>query len=185
MEFGHMKKWILTAFTIAAVSTSGCSSKPDKDKEQNAISNYERLMLEEHKKTGEVLSRAAMLSAKALSVMARTNQAKVQPVLSNEQIRQARFQDQYIPLGMEVKTSLAWDGAPEPLMKSIAAAAGYEIIYLNERPPIAMTVTTSPEKRMLRDFFFIVEQQTVGYIESIKIEDKTDRRVIFVKYSAF
>lgn len=179
-----MKKWNLITL-VTALAISACSSTADKSKEVEAISNYERLMLEEHKRTGEVLSRAALLSAKALAVYVKTNQAKVQPLLSADQIRQARFQDEYIPLGMEVKTSVSWDAAPEPLMKSIAAAAGYEIIYLNERPPISKTVTVSPEKRILRDFFHIVRQQTVGYIDSIRIDDKSSRRVIFVKYSEF
>lgn len=180
-----MNKWILTTAAVAFTLLSGCSSNQNKEKEAGAISNYERLMLEEQKRTGEVLSRAAMLSSKAIAVMVRTNQAKVQPMLSSDQIRQARFQDEYIPLGMEIKASFAWDSAPEPLMKAVAAAAGYEVVYLNQRPPIAKNVTVSPEKRLLRDFFFIIEQQTSGYIESIQIVDKIERRTVFVKYAEF
>lgn len=179
-----MNKWTLTA-TIVLLTLSGCASNQDKQKEANAVSNYERLMLEEQKRTGEVLARAAMLSSKAITVLVRTNQAKVQPVLTSDQIRQARFQNSYIPLGMETKASFAWDSAPEPLMKAVAAAAGYQVVYLNQRPPVSMSVTVSPEKRYLRDFFWIVEQQTNGYIESIEINDKIEQRTVFVKYAAF
>lgn len=171
-------------FIAAAFFLGGCASAPPKDDEL-AISAYERMMLEEQRRTGEILSRAALLSAKAMTVYVKTNQAKNQPLLDSDQIRQARFQMYYIPQGMEVRFSLPWDGAPEPIMKSLASRAGYELHFANQRPPISKSVTVSADVRNVKDFFNIIEQQSKGYIKEIVYDDKVAQKKITVYYEEF
>lgn len=175
-----MKKLFIFATLFAMLS--GCASKPEPKQE---LSAYERELLAEHRRTEEVIAKAALLSSKAVAVYVRTNQALVQPLLSAEQIRQARFQEQHIPNGMETILSMPFDGAPEPIISRVASSAGYRLEFANQRPPISNGVTISNEPRNLRQILAVVEQQTVGYIEKIAITDSAEDKVIRVIYAKF
>ena len=162
-----------------------CASSKRDPVDQPSLSVYQKKVLEEDRRTMEVLSKAAVLSAKSLAVFVRTEQAVHQPAMTAEQVRQARFQDSYIPVNMEQKVEYAWDSSPEPLLSSLAANAGYRLVYTNERPPIAKSVTVSSKPRMISDYINIIEQQTTGYIKEIRVDDKSDDKVIRVFYSKF
>jgi hypothetical protein len=177
-----MEKNIIYLATTILLITSGCANKQISEP---SISVYEKMIFEERKRTNEVLVKAALLSSKSLAVYTRTKQALQQKTLTSEQIRIARWQDQYIPVNMEQKESFSWDSAPEPIMRSLASIAGYELDFINQRPPISRSVTVDPQFRMIRDFFYIIEQQTNGYIEKINIDDKSDRKLITVYYADF
>ncbi len=174
----------VTTILLLALLTTSCASTKTEVK-QETLSVFQKKILEEDRRTEEVLAKAAALSAKSLAVFVRTEQAAIQPELTAEQIRQARFQAEYIPVNMEQKVEYAWDSAPEPLLFALASNAGYELIYVNQRPPIPKTVTASSEFRMISTYIDIIRQQTKGYIESIVPDDKSDRKVIRIKYSDF
>lgn len=177
-----MDSKILTIL-ISVLFVTACSST-SKPKEPE-MSPYERAIFEERKRTNEVLAKAALLSSRSLAVYTRTKQALQQKELTAEQIRIARHQNEYIPTNMDQKVSLPVDSAPEPIIKTIASIAGYEIRFVNQRPPITRSVTIDKQKRMLRDFIFIIEQQTQGYIKNINVDDKYDRKLITVYYDDF
>lgn len=179
-----MKRLKFNCLIVAAVASSlyGCATPP---KQTVGLSAYEAELIAEHKRTEEVIAKAALLSSKALAVYVRTNQALVQPVLSAEQIRQAQFQESHIPNGMEPENEMGWDGAPEPLLSRIAAMSGYRVEYENQRPPVSRGMTMSPTRRNLRQMIAVVEQQSIGYIEKISIVDEVDNKVIRVIYSQF
>lgn len=179
MDFS--KKLLAIVFTA---SLMGCASS-SKEIEEPALSIYQKKILKEEQITNEILAKAALLSAKSLAVFVRTEQAAQQPEMTSEQIRQARFKETYIPVNMEQKVEYVWDSAPEPLMSALAANAGYELAYMNERPPIPKTVTISSQKRMIATYFDIIEQQSAGYIDRIVTDDKADRKMIRIYYSQF
>jgi hypothetical protein len=175
-------KLITTLCAVVALST-GCASTKEID--TSKLSPYEEALKQEHERTGEILSKAALLTSKSFAVYTRTNQAKVQPLLTNQQIRQARHQKYYVPNGMEDKQSYSWDSAPEPLLITLANASGYKLKFVNERPPVSRSVTVSPDRRQIKDFFDIITQQTEGYIDKIDIDDKSEIKLITVIYSRF
>lgn len=166
----------------AILILAGCASSP---KPQSTLSAYEAELMAEHKRTEEVIAKAALLSSRALAVYVRTNQALTQPLLTSEQIRQAVFQETYIPNGMEPQSEMGWDGAPEPLLSRIASMSGYRLDFANQRPPFGRGITMSAEKRNLREMIAVVEQQSKGYIDKIQIVDSVPDKVIIVHYAAF
>jgi|TARA_B110000196_G_C21086264_1_gene635176 hypothetical protein len=169
--------------SIAVGILSGCVSSPKQ--ETPGLSAYEKAILTEYQRTEEVLSKAALISSRSLMVMARTKQAKEQPTLTAEQVRLARAQNNYIPIGMEVIESIPWDGAPEPLLFTIASMAGYQLEFSNQAPPISKDVTISSDQRNLRELIAAIEQQTPNYIEEIDIDDKAYNKKITIKYVSF
>lgn len=162
---------------------TGCVTA--KHQRNDGLTAYEQAILLEQKRTVEVLSKAALISSKSLSVMARTKQSLLQPTLTAEQIRVARAQNDYIPVGMEAKHSFPWDGAPEPYLNAIATMSKYKLVYANQRPPITKDITVSNDKISIKQMIYAVEQQTVGYIDDIFVDDKNDSKVITVYYSKF
>lgn len=169
---------------IAVTGISGCSTTKE-PVDNKSLSLYQQKILEEDRRTEEVLSKAAALSAKALAVYVRTEQALAQKELTAEQIRQARFQKNYVPVNMEQRVQFSWDSAPEPLLSSLASIAGYKLVYTNQRPPISKSVTASDAPRSVNDYIEIIRQQTSGYIEEINTDDLYNEKVIKVTYSEF
>jgi hypothetical protein len=149
------------------------------------LTAYEKAILLEQQRTVEVLSKAALISSKSLAVMARTRQALNQPTLTAEQIRVARAQNDYIPVGMEAKHNFPWDGAPEPYLATIAAMSHYKLVFANQRPPITKDITVSNDKINIKQMIYAVEQQTTGYIEQIDVDDKSAEKVITIYYTQF
>lgn len=167
---------------LTSLALTGCATKQEPKQE---LSAYEKELLAEHRRTEEVIAKAALLSSKAVAVYVRTNQALVQPMLSSEQIRQARFQEQHIPNGMEVILSMPFDGAPEPIISRVASTAGYRLEFVNQRPPVSRGVTISSDPRNLRQVLAVIEQQSAGYIEKISIVDSAEEKTIRVFYAKF
>lgn len=170
----------------ACLILSGCVT-PKSDIDKESLSLYEKKMLEEDKRTNEILSKAALLSAKSLAVFVRTEQARHQKTLTAEQIRIARFENNYIHINMEQMVEYAWDAAPEALLHALASNSGYRLIFENERPPITRAVSISSKPRMIQDYIYIIEQQSMknGYIKDIIIDDKRDDKTIKVVYEDF
>jgi hypothetical protein len=179
-----MDRFTLVTIGILSTFTYGCATPREKI-DTESMSIYQKKVLEENQRTNEVLAKAALLSAKSLAVFVRTEQAVRQKELSSEQIRQARFQSDYIPVNMEQKIEYAWDAAPEPLIAALAANAGYELIYVNQKPPIPKTVTVSSELRMITEYFDIIQEQAKGYIKDIVPDDKYNKKVIRIYYAEF
>lgn len=179
------KKGFLLVF--CALVITGCSSTPSPSQsELDSYEHYERIVKDEYQRIGEVLARSALLSSKSVAVLARTRQGLEASDLTSEEIRLLRWQNEYIPINMEMTISdYAWDGPPEPVLRRMASAANYEIQFINERPPISKSVTISPATRNIKNYILSVKQQTDDYIDKIYIDDKTDRKLITVYYSAF
>jgi hypothetical protein len=185
MEVTMYKKGLLLASAFLIVS--GCSSKPGPSQDEiDSFEHYENIVKDEYQRIGEVLSRSALLSSKSVAVLARTKQGLVASDLTSEEIRLLRWQNEYIPVNMEMTISdWAWDGPPEPVLKRMASAAKYELQFVNQRPPISKSVTISADTRNIKNYILSVDQQTDGYIEKIYIDDRTDRKLITVYYSSF
>lgn len=170
---------------IGTLVVSGCASTKKEPVDSKSLSIYQQKILEEDRITNEVLSKAAALSAKSLAVFVRTEQAVHQPLMSAEEIRQARFQNDYIPVNMEQMIEYHWDAAPEALLDALAMNTGYKVYYHNERHPIPKAVTISSKSRMVIDYINIIEQQSQDYIDRIFVDDKYDKKIIHVFYSKF
>lgn len=182
---GAFKKTAAIFFIATSILSSGCASTKKDPVDERSLSLYQEKMIKENQITQEVLAKAALLSAKSLAVFVRTEQAVHQPNLTAEQIRQARFQNEYIPVNMEVMLDYASDTTPEPLISAIATNTGYQVEYVNERPPIGKAVTIGSGSRKAIKYINIIKQQASGYIDNIIVDDKYDRKVIYVFYSKF
>jgi hypothetical protein len=169
---------------ITTLALGGCASRSS-NAPSDGMEEYQKRILEEKKRTEEVLTNAALLSSKSLAVLVRTKQALAQSTMTAEQVRIARAKNNYIPTGMEVKLKRSWDSAPEPLLQILASVAGYRLNFANERPPIPKAVTVSHKSRNIREYISIIEQQTTDYIEIIDIDDLSTDKVITVKYVEF
>ena len=86
---------------------------------------------------------------------------------------------------MEQKVEWGWDGAPEPVLRQISMVAGYRLVFTNERPPITKAVTMASKHRMLSEYIDIIDQQTKDYIDTIRVDDESEDKVIYVTYSDF
>ncbi|MEG3764899.1 DotD/TraH family lipoprotein [Alteromonas sp. 14N.309.X.WAT.G.H12] len=165
---------------------SGCTATRNAKPITNGeLSPFEQKIYEDNKRTNEILSNAALLSSKSLATFVRTEQALAQKTLTAEQIRQARWQRDYIPVNMEQMMQTGWGYAPEPLIALVASTAGYRVIYHNERPPITRSVIVEAKSRRLVDYLAIIDQQTEGYIDEIIPDDGQEDKVIHVYYSKF
>jgi len=172
---------IIATATIA-LALCACKSTPSPVQE---MTPYEKVMAASNKRTKDILVKAALLAAKAQAVRARTEQALHQPMLSSDQIRQARFQNEYVPVGMDKKIQLSWAAAPEPVIQRVASTAGYELKFKNQRNPIPEDVYLDSTLRSLKEIIDSVEIQSRGYIDRIDIVDDHDRKVITVVYTKF
>lgn len=177
-----MKRFITTTL-MASILLSGCMSTPDKKVE--GLTPFEEEQLKTKKETMELLAKSALLASKAQSVLAKTEQAYYQPLLNADKIRQARFQNEYIPRGMEKEIEISWASSPEPVLHRLSVASGYELVFKNQRPPIPEDVYISSEPKSIKTLLDIVEQQTTGYIESIVTTDTYDAKIILVTYAKF
>jgi hypothetical protein len=168
---------------VAISSMFGCASSNTKNNAE--IAPYEKAQLESKKETMQLLSKAALLAAKAQSVLAKTEQAYYQPLLDADQIRQARAQNEIVPRGMEKKIPISWTAAPEPVLAMLANASGYTLQYKNQRPPIPEDVYISGEPKNIKQLLDSIETQAEGYIKSIDTTDTYDIKLITVTYESF
>lgn len=180
------KKKTLFAVAIASLLMGGCATTRDAAPiTESELSPFEKKVYEDNKRTNEILSNAALLSSKSLATYVRTEQALAQKNLTAEEIRQARFQRDYIPFNMEQKMRTSWGYAPEPLIALVASTAGYRVVYHNERPPITRSVIIEAKSRQLSEYLDIIMQQADGYIEDIVPDDGMEENIIHVFYSKF
>ena len=173
----------LFIFAVAAIALSGCET--NKNSNKNEMAPYEKAQLESKKETMAILAKAALLSSKAQSVLAKTEQAYYQPLLDADKIRQARAQNETIPRGMEKKIPISWAAAPEPVLTMLANASGYTLNYANQRPPIPEDVYITGEPKNIKQLIDSIDQQTDGYIKEIIITDTFDKKLITVFYEKF
>jgi len=176
------KKHQVTVALIVAIALGGCASTKEKP---TGISEYEREIIKSQKRTNDILAKAALLAAKAQTVRTKTEQAYYQPLLTSDQVRQARHQLEYIPLGMDRKTRLAWAAAPEPALQRIATISGYELYSKNQPRPIPEDVYIDNKLRNMKELIDIIETQSKGYIDEIAIVDDQDKKTITIIYSKF
>lgn len=175
-----MKRTFVLAL-LSCILFSGCSSTSNEGLPPK-MNHFEKKLYEEEKRTQEVLGKAALLSAKAMAVYVKTNQALKQGEMTAEQIRQARAQNERIEINFEQYMETGYNGAPEPLIQRIATQAGYRLVYANEPPPIPKTVSLSNQKRMLKKYINIIQQKAGNYIDRIDINDASGKFVITVWY---
>ena len=174
-------KRILSTALIPCFLLSGCASTENERAPE--MYYFEKKIYEEDKRTNEVLSKASLLSAKALAVYVKTNQALKQGELTAEQIRQARAQNERVEINFEQIMETGYVGAPEPLIQRIATQAGYKLVYANERPPIVpTTLSLKNEKRTLKKYVNIIQQYGGGYIDRIDINDSQGKFIMTVWY---
>lgn len=177
-----MKRTFAIAITSCLLIT-GCASTKSNDSVPE-MNHFERKIYEEEKRTNEVLSKAALLSAKAMAVYVKTNQSLKQGEMTAEQIRQARAQNERIEINFEQQLETGYNGAPEPLLQRIATQAGYRLVYANERPPVPKTISFGNDKRTLKKYVNIIQQQAGNYIDRIDINDASGKFVVTVWYVA-
>jgi hypothetical protein len=175
--------WIPVIGSVMLLS-SGCATTKDvpmpTDEEK-----YQKALFDETQKTLQLLARSAELASESINVYVRTNQAKVQPLLTHEQIRQARFQYSHTPTGMEKTFSFPWYSAPEPYLARLASISGYKLEYTNQQPPIAKSIYISALSRNVMQFINAVEQTASGYIKDITVDEKGNTKTIYVTYEEF
>ena len=172
-------KRILSTALIPCFLLSGCAST---ENERAPEMNYfEKKIYEEDKRTNEVLSKASLLSAKALAVYVKTNQALKQGELTAEQIRQARAQNERVEINFEQIMETAMLVHRSRLYKEFTQA-GYKLTYANERPPIVPTTLSLKNEKRTKKIRHIIQQYGGGYIDRIDINDSQGKFIMTVWY---
>ncbi len=179
-----MKKNIIIPI-IGIGLLSGCSSFSEQE-DTSKLTNkkdYEQLIVENRKMTHEnmlITAEKAYQTQQAIFEVMNAI-ALSDKNMSAEDIRQAEWQNTYIPEGMERDISVDWDAYPEEILKLLANASDYEVVFRGKPYPVAKTVSVDDKPKPIKRVIDDVAMQSKGYIDSVDIFE--DSRLIVVKYS--
>lgn len=168
-----MKKLLITTLLCATtLGMGGCSTTQKKDIAPEEV-NYERLALEEQKKLYLNIQQISYKALESQRIRHKVQNAASIKVMDADQIREANWQNNYIPVGMEREFSIDWKYDAEPLLKMLADYSDYTISFIGKPYPIKKNVVIYPERRNIKSIIDDVGIQTEGYIKKIEILEDT------------
>lgn len=167
-----MNKTLVTIL-VSSLLLSGCTTtKNNKEAEATSNIDYEMLALEEQKKLYDNLEEIANKALEAQRIRQKVQNAASVQVMDADQVREALWQESYVPEGMDAEVPIDWKGAPEPLLKVLANYSHYEIYFENNPYPIARDIVIPSSRMNVKKLIDEVERQSQGYISDIKIYEK-------------
>lgn len=178
-----MKNLIVTTFfCLSVLAITGCSSTPKKEVETANV-DYEKLALQEQKKLYLNIQTISYKALETQRIRQKVQNAASLRKMDADQIREANWQNNYIPIGMEREFSIDWKYDPEPLLKMLANYAKYTIAFKGKPYPIKKNIIIYPEKRNIKEIIDDVAYQTKGYISKIEIlEDIKHINIIYTEH---
>jgi hypothetical protein len=178
-----MKKPIFTTFLcLSLLGVTGCTSTPKKEVKSTSV-DYEKLALQEQKKLYLNIQTISYKALETQRIRQKVQNAASLQKMDADQIREANWQNNYIPVGMDREFTIDWKYDPEPLLKMLANYAKYTISFKGKPYPIKKNIIIHPEKRNIKDIIDDVAYQTKGYIDKIEIlEDIKHINIIYMEH---
>lgn len=179
-----MKKVVLT-LAIASILGGCVSSKNVENKKSDLITNqeYRKILLKEEQKLNDRLAKSALLAAESQKIMAETKNGLLRPMYDYDKIREARFQSNYIPVGMERILPIDWDGPVEPVLETLVHYSGYSIVYNGSKPLQSRDVSLLPGDLNIKQHIDNIDINAKGYIKDILINEPD--KIVTVIYENF
>lgn len=176
-----MRKILLATLVFVTVfGTTGCATTKKNNVEVDK-KDYELLALQEQKKLYLNLQEISYKALETQRVRQKVQNAASLKVMSADEIREANWQNSYIPVGMERTFTIDWKYAPEPLLRTLANYAKYTISFEGKAYPIEKNVVIYPERQNIKQIIDDVGRQTKDYIADIQIlEDIKHIKVIYL-----
>lgn len=175
-----MNKSILFCI-LSSILMTGCSSfSSEEEIEKAPVPQYQPSIVSE-KEVHDAFIQAAQNVDKALLVYTEVNNAAKQEELTYEKIRQANWEAQYIPSGMERRRTFTWDGPLRPLISQLAKDTDYQIRFIGELPPEPHTISVVANETMVIDVIRDINAKVDGLVD-ISIHDKNEIKLIEVIY---
>lgn len=166
-----MNKTLVTIL-VSSLMLNGCTTTNNNKEVENSNIDYEMLALEEQKKLYDNLEEIANKALEAQRIRQKVQNAASIQVMDADQVREALWQESYVPDGMEMVVPIDWKGSPEPLLKVLANYSHYEIYFENNPYPIARDIVIPASRMNVKKLIDEVERQAQGYISDIKIYEK-------------
>lgn len=171
-------KKITAMLLLSALALTGCGVKATKPIDMS-VSKYSIDETREDE-IHEAIVNASKSAAKSLNILASVNNAEKNDVLTYEQIRQARFNATYIPVGFESKITITnWDGPISPILRRLEVLSGYKFVVLTPEPSYGLFVTLNFKDATLMDVVNSIDAQ-LGSVINIEIIE--DEKVVKVRY---
>lgn len=171
-------KKITAMLLLSALAISGCGVKATKPIDMS-VSKY---AIDEAREDEihEAIVNASKSAAKSLHILASVNNAEKNDVLTYDQIRQARFNSTYVPVGFEsTMTITGWDGPVTPVMRRLEVLSGYKFVTLTPEPSYGLFVTLNFKDAKLMDIINSIDAQLGN---AINIEIIEDEKLVNIKY---
>lgn len=173
-----INKNITAILLLSTLAISGCSVKATKPIDMR-VSQY---AIDEAKEEEihEAIVNASKSAAKSLHILASVNNAEKNEVLTYEQIRQARFNATYTPVGLDSKITITnWNGPIGPVLRQLEIVSGYRFEQLTPEPSYGLFVTLNFNDAQVMDVLRSIDSQ-LGDVINMKIIE--DEKLVEVKY---
>lgn len=176
MKIKNPTKVFLLLSSIAVLS--GCGVKAQKPTDLK-VSQY---AIEEPKEAEihEALVKAASSASESLRILASVNNAEKNKVLTHEQIKQARFNATYTPVGLDSKMTITnWNGPLTPIFKQLEVLSGYQFIQRTPEPSYGLFVTLNFRDETIMNVMRSIDAQ-LG--DAIKMRILEDDKIVEIEY---
>lgn len=165
---------------LSSILVTGCSSFSEEEIEKAPVPQYQPSVVSE-KEVHDAFIQAAKNVDKAFLIYTEVNNAAKQDELTYEKIRQANWEAQYIPSGMERRTTFEWNGPLRPLISQLAKDTDYQIRFVGELPPEPHSISVVANQTMIIDVIRDINAKVDGLV-NISIHDKNEIKLIEVIY---
>jgi hypothetical protein len=173
----------ILGLAIICATMSGCSLFKAKEyelKKQEYTSKTYNMEAPSDREIYETLAQAAKNIDKSVEILASVNSAAKSETMTYDQIRQARWQKTYTPLGLEREVTIRdWNGPVGPIFTQIEKITNYKIKILNEAPAYGNFVSINAIKEPAIN---IIRKVNADLGERIKINILEDEKIIEVSY---
>lgn len=173
-----LNKKTTAAIILTSIMISGCGVKATKPVDMRA-SQYS---IEEasEREIHEALVLAAKNASKSLNILANVNNAEKNEVLTYDQIRQARFNATYTPVGMDSKMTITnWNGPVTPVFRQLEILSGYKFIQRTPEPSYGLFVSLNFKDESLMNIIRSIDSQ-LG--DAININIIEDDKIVEIEY---
>ncbi len=173
----------ILVLAIICATMSGCSMFKAKEyelKKQEYSAKTFNTEAPSDREIYETLAQAAKNMDKSVEILASVNSASKAETMTYDQIRQARWQKTYTPLGMEREVTIRdWNGPVGPLFTQLEKITNYKIVVLNDAPAYGNFVSINAIKEPAIN---VIRKINADLQDRIKIDILEDEKIIEVTY---
>tara|TARA_Y100000588_G_scaffold341918_1_gene386304 strand:+ start:1248 stop:1787 length:540 start_codon:yes stop_codon:yes gene_type:complete len=174
-----MNKRILFCILSSAVM-SGCASFTEEEVVKAPVPTYEPSVVSE-KEVYDTFILAAKNVDESLRIYAEVNNAAKRDELNYEKIRQAQWNAQYVPEGLERPMTITWEGPIRPLISQLTKEVDYQVRFIGDLPPVPHTVSVVAKNKPIIEILRDINAKVDGLVD-INIFSDSEAKIIEVKY---